>query len=63
MEEVIKSYKGFEKDMTCREFQYAEGEEYEEDEAKACETGFHACEYPLDCVWLLCTKHKRVPRG
>ena len=49
MEEVIKSYKGFEKDMTCRDFQYEEGKEYEEDKAEACKTGFHACEYPLDC--------------
>ena len=49
MEEVIKSYKGFEKDMTCRDFQYEEGKEYEEDEAKVCNAGFHACEYPLDC--------------
>ena len=49
MEEVIKGYKGFEKDMTCRGFQYEEGKEYEEDKAEACKTGFHACEYPLDC--------------
>lgn len=50
MSEVIKSYKGFNKDMTCRGFQYEEGEEYEERNAIACETGFHACEYPLDCL-------------
>ena len=49
MEEVIKSYKGFEKDMTCRGFRYEEGKEYEENEAKVCDAGFHACEYPLDC--------------
>ena len=49
MEEVIKGYKGFEKDMTCRDFQYEEGKEYEEDKAKVCDAGFHACEYPLDC--------------
>lgn len=35
--------------MTCRGFQYEEGKEYETDKAEACETGFHACEYPLDC--------------
>ena len=46
--EVIKSYKGFKKDMTCKGFQYEEGKEYEEEEAKVCECGFHACEYPLD---------------
>ena len=49
MEEVIKSYKGFKKDMTCRGFRYEEGKEYEEDKAKVCDAGFHACEYPLDC--------------
>ena len=46
---MIKSYKGFDKDMTCRGFQYEIGKEYEEENAKACECGFHACEYPLDC--------------
>ena len=50
MEKVIKSYKGFNKDMTCRGFQYEEGKEYEEDTADACHSGFHACEYPLDCL-------------
>ena len=48
MGEVIKAYKGFNKDMTCRDFQYEEGKEYETDKAEACECGFHACEYPLD---------------
>ena len=49
MEKVIKCYKGFNKDMTCRGFQYEEGKEYEEETADACHSGFHACEYPLDC--------------
>ena len=52
MEEVIKSYKGFNRDMTCNpdgvSFQYEEGKEYEENYAEACECGFHACEMPLD---------------
>lgn len=43
------NYKGFEKDMTCRGFQYEEGKEYEEPLAEVCEAGFHSCEYPLDC--------------
>ena len=42
-------YKGFNKDMTCRGFQFKEGETYEEQEAKLCKKGFHACENPLDC--------------
>ena len=48
MSETIKSYKGFNKDMTCRGFQFEEGKEYEEEKAEACECGFHTCEYPLD---------------
>ena len=49
MEEIIKSYKGFNKDMTCKNKQYKVGKDYEEDKAVACEYGMHACEYPLDC--------------
>ena len=41
-------YKGFNKDMKCRGFQYEEGKTYETDEAKLCEKGFHACGCPLD---------------
>ena len=44
----MKSYKGFEKDLKCRGFQYEIGEEYECENAVACKTGFHACERPLD---------------
>ena len=50
MGEVIKAYKGFNKDMTCRDFQYEEGKEYEEERAEACNCGFHACKHPLDCL-------------
>ena len=46
----MKAYKGFTKDMKCRDFQYEEGGEYEQSgEIKCCENGFHACESPLDC--------------
>lgn len=45
----MKAYKGFNEDMTCRGFQYKEGETYETDEATLCKSGFHACENPLDC--------------
>ena len=50
MGEVIKSYKGFNKNMTCRGFQYEEGKEYEEEIVEVCDHGFHVCEYPLDCL-------------
>lgn len=46
----IKAYKGFDKNMQCRGFQFAEGETYHEDTAKLCESGFHACEMPLDVL-------------
>ena len=46
----MKAYKGFTKEMKCRDFQYEEGGEYEQcGEIKCCENGFHACESPLDC--------------
>ena len=41
-------YKGFNKDMQCRGFQYEEGKTYETDKASLCQEGFHACECPLD---------------
>lgn len=46
---VIKSYKAFDKDMTCKGFQYEVGKEYEMDgEIECCRRGFHACENPLE---------------
>ena len=45
----IKSYKGMDKDMKCRGFQYKPGGIYEADHAVRCGgPGFHACEIPLD---------------
>ena len=44
----VKAFKGFNKDLTCRGFQYEEGKEFETERAECCEAGFHACEYPLD---------------
>ena len=47
--EKIKAYKGFNNDMTCRDFQYEVGKEYEQKgKMEACENGFHACENPMD---------------
>ena len=44
------AYKGFNRDLTCRDFQYEEGKEYEIDgEVRLCSRGFHACEDPIDC--------------
>ena len=44
----IKTYKGFDKDLKCRGFQYEVGKEYEEKKASACNYGFHACEMPIE---------------
>ena len=46
----IIAYKGFKRNMTCRGFQYEEGQTYETDEAKLCKEGFHACENPIDML-------------
>ena len=49
----IKAYKGFDKNMQCRGFQFEEGKEYslpDGEEAKLCKQGFHACETPVDCL-------------
>ena len=49
MEQKIKAYKAFDKDLSCRGFKYEVGKEYEETgDIKVCEKGFHACPYPLD---------------
>ena len=45
----MTTYKGFDKDLKCRDFQYEIGKEYEMDgKIEACSRGFHACEMPLD---------------
>lgn len=49
MEQKLKTYKAFDKDLSCRGFKYEVGKEYEETgDIKACKKGFHACPYPLD---------------
>ena len=50
MENKVIAYKGFNKDLTCRGFQYEIGKEYEEKEVLVCSSGFHACENPFDIL-------------
>nr|DAW48897.1 MAG TPA: hypothetical protein [Caudoviricetes sp.] len=48
MGKIIRGYKGFERDFTCRGMQYEVGKTYEiEGEPKLCERGFHFCTSPL----------------
>jgi hypothetical protein len=47
----IQAFKGFDKNMKCRAFQYKEGETYEQAAAaRLCSTGFHAVLLPLDAL-------------
>ena len=46
--QIIKGFKGFDKDLKCRDFQYEVGKEYSTDKAITCKTGFHYCENPFD---------------
>ena len=45
---LLKAFKGFDKRLRCRGFQYEVGKEYREPGASLCCKGFHACENPLD---------------
>jgi len=45
---MIKGFKGFDKGLKCRGFEYEVGSEYEEQETKVCRKGFHFCENPMD---------------
>lgn len=46
----MKLFKGTDKDLKCRDFQYEIGKEYKENGAYICQCGFHACENPLDVL-------------
>ena len=48
-DKTIRGFKGFDKDLKCRGFQYEIGKDYEQEgEVKCCERGFHFCENPFD---------------
>jgi len=45
---IIKGYKGFDKNLTCRGKKYEIGKTYAEEEAEMCKKGMHFCENPHD---------------
>ena len=47
---MINGYKGFDKDLKCRGYQYEVSKDYEEEKAECCSRGFHFCENPLDVL-------------
>jgi hypothetical protein len=46
--DTVKGFKGFDKNLKCRDKQYAVGEEYVENEALLCKKGLHFCKNPHD---------------
>ena len=51
MSETITGFKGFDKDLKCRNYQYEVGKEFEEEgKIEACSKGFHFCENPFDVL-------------
>ena len=51
MEKKIKGYKGFGKDLKCKDYQYEVGKDYEHNrEVSCCKSGFHFCENPMDVL-------------
>ena len=46
----MKAYKGFNKNLKCRDFQYEIGKEYKEKKATVCDCGFHSCLSPIDVL-------------
>ncbi|MFA6204502.1 MAG: hypothetical protein WC710_15090, partial [Gallionella sp.] len=46
---AIIAYKGFDKDLKCRDFQFEIGQTYRhEGDVEICAAGFHSCEYPIN---------------
>lgn len=50
-DQKVEAFKGFNSDMTCRDFQYEEGQTFtHEGKVEECFSGFHAVTKPLDAL-------------
>ena len=50
--EIVRGFKGFDKDLQCRGMQYEVGKTHKhKGPVTLCGRGFHFCEYPLDVLY------------
>ena len=56
----IRGFKGFDKDLKCRGFQYKVGKTYDlKGEVECCKRGFHFCENPLEVFYYYTPNNSR----
>ena len=49
--QLVKGFKGFDKNLKCRNYQFEIGKTFvHKGEVKACNSGFHFCENPIDVL-------------
>ena len=49
--QLVKGFKGFDKNLKCRDYQFEIGKTFVHNgKVKACSSGFHFCENPIDVL-------------